>query len=268
MVQYVEPGIRRQSNYRRANCKAMSILTCENVTLQLDGRGILNNLCLDLWEGHIHAVVGPNGAGKSTFASMVMGLDGYRNYSGRLTFRGQPLEGLGVDERARLGITLAWQEPARFEGLSVAAFIQASAQQPSNARIEEVLDTVGLDPRRYMHRALDKTLSGGERKRIELASIMAMAPSLVLLDEPDSGIDVEALQKIFALLTTLKNQGATVVLITHSLTVLRQAEHAFLFCDGQVLDKGSVEHVECYFRNRCIGCEHPNQPEEGESNEQ
>ncbi|MFW5893841.1 MAG: ATP-binding cassette domain-containing protein [Verrucomicrobiota bacterium] len=246
----------------------MSILTCENVTLQLDGRRILHNLSLDLWEGHIHAVVGPNGAGKSTFASMVMGLDGYRNYSGNLTFRNQALDGLSVDERARLGITLAWQEPARFEGLSVSAFIRAAAQKPTVSRIEEVLDTVGLDPRRYMERALDKTLSGGERKRIELASIMAMEPSLVLLDEPDSGIDVEALQKIFALLNTLKNQGATVVLITHSLTVLRQAEHAFLFCDGQVLDKGTVDHVESYFRNRCIGCEHPNQPEDGEPNEQ
>lgn len=246
----------------------MSILTCENVTLQLDGRRILHNLSLDLWEGHIHAVVGPNGAGKSTFASMIMGLDGYRDYSGHIMFRDQALDTLSVDERARLGITLAWQEPARFEGLSVDAFIRASAQKPSDARIEEVLDIVGLDPRRYLNRALDKTLSGGERKRIELASIMAMEPSLVLLDEPDSGIDVEALQKIFALLNTLKNQGATVVLITHSLTVLRQAEHAFLFCDGQVLDKGAVDHVESYFRNRCIGCEHPNQPEEGESNEQ
>ena len=245
----------------------MSILTSENVTLDLGGQRILHCVTLDLWEGHIHAMVGPNGAGKSTFASLIMGLDGYREYTGTVTFKGQRLDRLSVDERARLGITLGWQEPARFEGLSVASFIGASARDKSDARVEDVLETVGLDPVRYRHRALDKTLSGGERKRIELASIMAMEPSLVLLDEPDSGIDVEALQKIFDLLAALKSQGATIVLITHSLTVLRQAEHAFLMCDGQVLDKGPVERIERYFRNRCIACEHPNCPDEGEPDE-
>ena len=239
----------------------MGILVCENINLTLGESQVLRDLSLDLWEGHIHAMIGPNGAGKSTFASLVMGLEGYVDYEGSVRFDGVPIDDLSIDERARLGITMAWQEPARFEGLSVASFIQASTPTASEDRVGEVLDMVGLSPARYRSRALDKTLSGGERKRIELASILAMSPRLVLLDEPDSGIDVEALDKIFDLLTTLKEQGATVVLITHSLTVLQQAEHAFLMCDGAILDKGPARDIERYVRNRCIGCDHPNQPE-------
>jgi Fe-S cluster assembly ATP-binding protein len=111
---------------------------------------------------------------------------------------------------------------------------------------------------------VDKTLSGGERKRIELASILAMQPRVVLMDEPDSGIDVEALDKIFDALRLLKARGATVVLITHSLAVLRQAEHAFLMCSGRLLDKGSIEKVQQYFQNKCLACAHPNEPVAGE----
>jgi Fe-S cluster assembly ATP-binding protein len=107
---------------------------------------------------------------------------------------------------------------------------------------------------------VDKTLSGGERKRIELASILAMRPRIVLMDEPDSGIDVAALERIFAALKLLKSQGSTVIMITHSAAVLRQAEHAFLLCSGRLLDKGSVEKISRYFEEQCIACEHPNLP--------
>jgi Fe-S cluster assembly ATP-binding protein len=111
---------------------------------------------------------------------------------------------------------------------------------------------------------VDRTLSGGERKRIELASILTMEPRVVLMDEPDSGIDVEALERIFDALRLLKLRGATVVLITHSLAVLKQSEHAFLICHGRLLDKGPVEKIERYFQNKCLPCPHPNAPAPGE----
>ena len=235
----------------------MSILQLRNVTLRLGGRPILRDLTVDFWEGHIHSLVGPNGAGKSTTAALIMGLSGYTHYDGEILFEGQSLKDVPVDERARRGMTLAWQEPAHFEGLRVRSFLQAGARDKSEGRMQEVLSQVGLEPDRYLDRAVDKTLSGGERKRIELASIMAMEPKLVLMDEPDSGIDVDALQHIFAALKTLKERNARVILITHSMAVLKQSEHAFLMCAGHIVDKGSVAKIRNYFGHRCLPCDHP-----------
>ncbi|MFW6158791.1 MAG: AAA family ATPase, partial [Planctomycetota bacterium] len=165
--------------------------------------------------------------------------------------------------RARRGITLGWQEPARFEGLSVRVFIAAALHDGDEGRILQSLGMVGLEPGDYLDRAVDKTLSGGERKRIEMASILAMNPRLVIMDEPDSGIDVAALEHIFENLTTLKRRNTTVILITHSPTVLRQAEHAFLMCCGRIVDKGSVDKIARYFEEKCIPCDHKNRPRKG-----
>jgi Fe-S cluster assembly ATP-binding protein len=238
----------------------MGILELHDVTLELGGKPILNNLSVDFWEGHVHALIGPNGAGKSTLASAIMGLPGYIHHSGEILLDGKSLRGVPVDERARRGITLAWQEPARFEGLRMDRFIAAGAKVKTREKMKEVLARVGLDPERYLSRKVDKTLSGGERKRVELASILAMEPRIVLMDEPDSGIDVEALQRIFGVLADFKEMGTTVVMITHSMAVLEHAEHAFLLCNGHIIDKGSIEKISGYFSHNCIPCDHENVP--------
>jgi Fe-S cluster assembly ATP-binding protein len=240
----------------------MGVLEVKDVTLTLGGKKILDRVSIDFWEGHVHALCGPNGAGKSTLANTILGLSGYTEIEGDILLGGESLKGVPVDERARRGITLAWQEPARFEGLRVDRFISAGAKDKGREKTKEVLATVGLAPIKYMGRAVDKTLSGGERKRIELASILAMEPKIVLMDEPDSGIDVEALEQIFECLKTLKDKGTTVVLITHSAVVLKQAEHAFLMCDGRLIDKGPVDKIGRYFENKCLACDHINEPEE------
>lgn len=242
----------------------MGILEVRNVTQRFNGTTVLDNLSIDFWQGHIHAVIGPNGAGKSTLAHTIMGLHGYEKHEGQILLDGLPINGLPVEDRAKRGISLAWQEPARFEGLTVRQFVLAGAENKSTATLDEALQWLGLSPETYANRCVDKTLSGGERKRIEMASIVAMNPRLVLMDEPDSGIDVSALDRIFDTLDMLKQKGATIVLITHSLTVLEHADHAFLMCHGQLLDKGSIEKIGGYFRNKCLPCDHVNQPELGE----
>lgn len=234
-----------------------SILALKNVTLHLGGKRILDDLSVDFWAGHVHAVIGPNGAGKSTMANLIMGLSGYTDFDGDVLFEDQSLKQVPIHERARRGMTLAWQEPARFEGLSVRDFIGASMREAQPERIREVLDQVGLQPASYLNRAVDKTLSGGERKRIELAAILAMQPKLVLMDEPDSGIDIEALNRIFEAFQVLKENGTTVIAITHSLAVLRQTEHAFLLCCGRLVSKGSVGKIAAYFEGECIPCDAP-----------
>jgi Fe-S cluster assembly ATP-binding protein len=229
-------------------------LELRGVSLELGGQKVLDGLDLDFWLGHVHALIGPNGAGKSTLANTIMGLPGYRGHEGQILLDGRLLNPLGVAERAALGITLGWQEPARYEGLKVRDFILAGAKEKTPDTVESSLERVGLSAERYADRAVDRTLSGGERKRIELASILAMEPRIVLMDEPDSGIDIEALQRIFDAIDALRRSGATIILITHSLTVLRRAEHAFLFCCGRLIDKGSVDRIASYFEEDCIPC--------------
>jgi len=229
--------------------------------LKFGEKTILDDVTLDIWRGHVHAVVGPNGAGKSTLASVIMGLDGYRDIQGDILFAGQSIKDLSIDERARMGLTLAWQEPARYEGLKIRDFIQASAKKKEEEFLADSLEKAGVSPENYLDRAIDKTLSGGERKKIELASILAMRPKLVLLDEPDSGIDVASLQKIFDAIKLLKEIGSTVILITHSLEVLKRAEHAFLLCCGRFVRKGVVDVISDYYQESCLPCDHKNEPE-------
>ncbi len=240
----------------------MGILQIRNLSLTLGGHEILRDLDLDLWEGHIHALVGPNGAGKSTLAAVIMGLEGFREHTGDIFLRGESIRDLPVDERARRGITLAWQEPARFEGLPVHKFILAGAKEKTAAELTRVLEMVGLDPERYRRRAVDTSLSGGERKRIELASILAMRPSVMLMDEPDSGVDIDALAYIFEVIREMKDEGITVILITHSGEVVKHADHGFLLCDGHIVEKGLPQKIFSYFEGSCASCDHPNEPPE------
>lgn len=246
----------------------MGIVEVKNLSLTLGDRKILNNLNVDFWEGHVHALVGPNGAGKSTLAFTIMGLSGYRDIEGDIIFNGKSIKELDIDKRARQGITLSWQEPARYEGLSVENFVKAAATDKSDDNIKDALAKIGLEPDEYLKRAVDKTLSGGERKKIEVASILAMHPKFVMLDEPDSGIDVASLERIFDAIKFLRGNNSTVILITHSLAVLRQAEHAFLMCGGEIIEKGRVEKIIPYFEGECIPCNHQNEPLEEENRRQ
>jgi Fe-S cluster assembly ATP-binding protein len=240
------------------------ILELKDLTLSLNGSKLLNKINIDFWEGYVHAVSGPNGAGKSTLAATIMGLEGYRQIQGNIIYKDTNINSLAVHERARLGITLAWQEPARYQGLTIKDFLLASGKNKSEDMIKDVMGSLGMNPNLYLNRALDKTLSGGERKKIELASILVNEAELALLDEPDSGIDVESLQRIFEAMGLLKKQGTTVILITHSLAVLKQADHAFLMCHGEIIDKGSKEKIAQYFEDKCLPCLHKNIPDEWE----
>ncbi|MGD2247813.1 MAG: ABC transporter ATP-binding protein [Candidatus Methanofastidiosia archaeon] len=239
----------------------MGILEIKNLGIAAGQKKILHNVSMDFEEGNVHAIVGPNGAGKSTIAFTVMGLEGYTDIQGDIIFKGEKINDLNIYERARRGITLAWQEPARYEGLTLEKFLKAAAKDKKIESIENALNLVGLDPNEYLTRAVDKTLSGGERKKIEVASIVVMEPELVLLDEPDSGIDIESIEKIFDIIKVLKDKGATVILITHSMTVLKQAQDAFLLCNGEVVDRGSAGRICNYFEEKCIPCDHKNIPE-------
>ncbi|MFP4056432.1 MAG: ABC transporter ATP-binding protein [Candidatus Brocadiia bacterium] len=232
----------------------MALLEVQDLRVAVDGRDILNGVSLGVEAAQVHCLVGPNGAGKSTLAYALMGMPGYEPRSGRVVFDGRDIGHLAIDERARAGLTLAWQEPARFEGLSVRKFLSAGARNGSEEQLRDALQQVALNPDDYLDRPVDRSLSGGERKRIELASILVMEPKLIILDEPDSGIDVAALRKIFELLASLKERGMASLLVTHSAEVLRHADMASLICCGYIAVAGSPNEVDDYFSTGCIPC--------------
>jgi Fe-S cluster assembly ATP-binding protein len=228
-----------------------SILKVENLSLSRKGHQILKDITLKVKRGDIHCILGPNGAGKSSLAYVLMGLSDYKPDKGKIYFDGKEISNWPVWQRARLGLTLAWQEPARFEGLTINDYIQIGAKQGS---VSEALENVLLEPANYTNRAVDKTLSGGERKRIELASIFSMKPKLAILDEPDSGIDIIAFDNLIKLIKIFKNQGTTILLITHREEVARISNKISLICDGSIVKEGEPLEITDYYRDRCKPC--------------
>ncbi|HOA69969.1 MAG TPA: ABC transporter ATP-binding protein [Methanosarcina thermophila] len=234
------------------------ILSLKNLVLSRDGKKILHGVNLEVGDREIHSIIGANGAGKSTLAYTLMGLQGYEYEEGSLIFDGEDITPLSITERARKGITLAWQEPARFEGLKVRDYLAIGAKGNggiTEEELKEALRKVDLNPEKYLDREVGEALSGGERKRIELASIITMKPKLAILDEPDSGIDVVSLKEIVALIQTLKENGSSVLVITHWEEIAAASDKASLMCEGTILRSGDPLEISEFFKNRCIPCD-------------
>lgn len=238
------------------------MLQLTDIALVRNGKQILHDLDMEVAEGEVHAVLGLNGAGKSTLAAVVMGLGGYAPSSGRILFRGEEITRLPLFERARRGITLAWQEPARFEGLTVAEYLRVGQRPDRTVPLtpRECLVHVGLPPEKYLPRAVDASLSGGERKRVELASVLAMNPTLAVLDEPDSGIDILSVSHIVDVIRTLAKSGSAVLLITHHEEVAATADRASSLCGGTILRTGEPQAIARFFRNHCRECSLAGEP--------
>ena len=234
------------------------MLTIKNLVLERDGRKILHGVDLEVNAGEIHAIIGPNGSGNSTLAYVLMGCSGYEPTNGKLTFNKTDITNASVTTRAKSGITLSWQEPARFEGISVRDYLSLGKKNdvtsPENIKdMRAALELVNLNPGRYLDRAIDQKLSGGERKRIDLASIITLKPKLAILDEPDSGIDFVSLDDLLDVLIKLK-ENTTIILITHREEVLEISDRATLLCNGYVVKGGSPPVVKKYFRDVCMAC--------------
>jgi len=231
----------------------MPLLEIKNLTYTAGDKKILDEFSLSIESSEVHALLGTNGTGKSTLAYVIMGCEGYRPASGEITFNGKDIYNLKIHERAALGITMAWQEPVRFEGINVRNYLTLKSKETDPSLY---LEMVGLHPELYLHRMVDKSLSGGERKRIELASILALHPKLALLDEPDSGIDMLSTQDIINVINVFKKNGSSVLLITHREEISLIADKASQMCRGKIVCSGNPEKVAEYYKSRkCLVCD-------------
>jgi Fe-S cluster assembly ATP-binding protein len=227
------------------------LLKVEHLSLIRNGKQILNDVNLAIYPGQVHALLGLNGSGKSSLAYALMGCAGYALDAGRISFDGQDITRMPIHQRARLGLTMAWQEPARFEGLPVGKYISLGMEEFDRDRALAALEAVALPPRTYAVRPVNDTLSGGERKRVELAAVYAMRPKLAILDEPDSGIDALSLADVSTLIRRMAEMGTAVLLITHRDEMADAADAASLMCLGSIMFSGDPAEAQGYYRGRC-----------------
>jgi len=230
------------------------MLKIENLNLKRGDKQIIKDVSFEVPDGEIFGVLGTNGAGKSSMAYIIMGSSGYHPDSGKITFDGVDITNKTMDERARLGITLAWQEPARFEGIPIIDFILLGSKEKGHTLAESYMDNMRLTVSEYRTRQVDKTLSGGERKKIELASVLAMKPKLAILDEPDSGIDMLSQEAVMNMIREIKNYGGSVILITHDEEVVKIADRAALMCSGLAFKLGKPAEIIGYYKEHCKPC--------------
>lgn len=238
------------------------LLILDNVSLNADGKYILKNVNAVFETGKVYAILGTNGAGKSSLAYLIMGINNYRPSSGKILLDKEDITDLSITERAKRGLTLLWQEPVRFQGISVEQYLTLGGKiKASKDQVESVLNLVGLSPELYRHRIVDGLLSGGERKRVELASILLLNPRYAILDEPDSGIDIMSLSMIERVVEYIVKNNGTVIVITHREEIARISQEAYLLCSGSILAHGSPDKIIEYYKNRCDGCSHANLPD-------
>ena len=222
----------------------MEILKIEHLAWDLpDGAGIIKDIDLSLESGKLVVVTGPNGGGKTTLAKLIAGIQ--TPSSGRLFFEGQEITNMDITERAKLGIAYAFQQPVRFKGLTVRNMLElASGHELDDAHLCDLLGKVGLCANEYVDRELNASLSGGEIKRIEIASVLARRAKLSIFDEPEAGIDLWSFARLVETFQEVRRQKAgTLLIISHQERILSIADDIVVIADGYVRGAGPREEI-------------------------
>ena len=228
-------------------------LIIENLQASVDDTPILKGLNLEVPAGEVHAIMGPNGSGKSTLSKVIAGHEDYEVTGGNVTMDGVDIADLGVDERSRAGIFLAFQYPSEVPGVSNANFLRAALQArlPEGEDIDAVafykqmyarMDELEMD-RKFTSRAVNEGFSGGEKKRNEILQMMMLEPRYCLLDETDSGLDIDALKVVAKGVNAMRSANRGLLVITHYQRLLDyiQPDHVHVMADGQIVKSGGKE---------------------------
>ena len=223
------------------------MLELKNIRFDVDDDAghvdILKDVSFAIPEGKFVVITGPNGGGKSTIAKLIAGVR--RPTGGRITFDGQDITDLDITQRARLGISYALQQPVRFKGIQVIDLLRiAAGRELSVAESCDYLSRVGLCARDYIDREVNSSLSGGELKRIEIATVLARGTNLTLFDEPEAGIDLWSFQNLIQVFDSMKEKTkGTILIISHQERILNIADQIILLEDGQIKKIGRKEDM-------------------------
>lgn len=220
------------------------MLELKNIYFERDGKKILNNINLQIDSNKFVVITGPNGSGKSTLAKIIMGIE--KPDKGQIILNGEDITNLSVDKRANLGLGFAFQQPVKFKGITVYDLIKLSSKNKNMNKMEacEALSKVGLCAKEYVDREVNSSLSGGELKRIEIASVAIRNSKLTIFDEPEAGIDLWSFNNLIKIFEEIreKTKGTTII-ISHQERILNIADVVILMKEGKIEKIGGREEL-------------------------
>tara|TARA_B100000989_G_scaffold185529_1_gene139626 strand:+ start:57 stop:809 length:753 start_codon:yes stop_codon:yes gene_type:complete len=231
------------------------MLKIKNIHAKIEDKGILNGIDLEIKAGEIHAIMGPNGSGKSTLASVITGKEEYEVTDGQILFENEDLEEVSPEERAHKGIFMSFQYPIEIPGITTTNFIKTAINETRKARgendmpakdmlkmLREKCDLLDID-QKFLSRSINDGFSGGEKKRNEIFQMAMLEPKLAILDETDSGLDIDALKIVANGVNKLKSKDNAVVVITHYQRLLDYIipDYVHVLFDGKIVKSGTKE---------------------------
>ena len=233
-------------------CIIVQMLHLQNITFMVkkgsQQRQIIDDLSLKLAPGELLVVTGPNGSGKSTLAQLIMGIQ--TPTSGRILLGGEDITEQSITDRAKLGMAYSFQQPVRFKGLTVRDLLQIAATgketflEDKQTNYAKLLAQVGLDADEYLGREIDDSLSGGELKRIEIASALARNARLLVFDEPEAGIDIWSFDRLVKVFRKLhQDKERAIILISHQRRIMEIADRIVILRDGKITAQGNMESL-------------------------
>lgn len=219
------------------------MLELKDICFERGGKKILDNVNLRIDNKKFVVITGPNGGGKSTIAKIIMGIE--KPDSGKILFDGQDITNKSISERANLGIGFAFQQPVRFKGITVGDLMELSVGRKIKFSENcDILSSVGLCPKDYIKREINGSLSGGELKRIEIATVVARGTNLSIFDEPEAGIDLWSFNNLIEVFENMHNEiQGSIVIISHQERILNIADEVVLIENGKVKEKGRKDDI-------------------------
>lgn len=235
------------------------MLELKDLYFSVSGRNIIDGMSYTFEKGKFYSITGPNGSGKTTLAKLIMGINPVS--SGSISFKGKEISSLSITERAREGIAYSFQQPARFKGITFRDLLSIAAGTDDEEMLLALLRRVGICSLSFLDNPVDAKLSGGEIKKIELATTIARNPKLAIYDEPDTGIDLWTIQPMVRLLKREQHEhGTTTVVVSHNRAFLEAADIVLMISEGKLVYKGDIKGAlpmlndlsVCNYRN-CVG---------------
>ncbi len=234
------------------------MLTLKDINYSIDGKNIIKDINYNFLKGRIYLLTGPNGGGKTSLGKIITGL--YPTDTGSIEFNKKNITNLSISDRAKLGISYGFQSPIYFKGLSVKDILTLSSKDENEEHLNNLLAKVGLCGKEYLDRELDDRLSGGEVKRIEIASVLAKKKTkLYIFDEPEAGIDLWSFKELISIFKKLKDEKKTIIIVSHQEKILELSDYILVINQGTIEKSGPTKDILPSLiskdkENNCEGC--------------